>query len=351
MTNSSHRRLQQKTQNLYYPLTPKIAKELRSLPLFAADWRLWSYLVTLDPFGEEYQELPDLATILTECNISKASFYRALAKFDEHQLFDTQPIRIAFLNLRGSKSRTHETENLTHETENLTHETENLTHETFDSLERNCEVDGVSNTDDCAECTNTKQKTLKKNRTEESVFPAVNREELGACSDESENSPKQEMQRLSDLIEAGGIKTNKTIKTALAELISRVGSAAATKTVENSLSAVLEQVSRGTVRNKGGLLVASLKRGYTANEAKRKARTSREPPKAPDMMTVEIAIDQALLRGDRSYVLARLQQLWAEGWHIQLEETLSMRRDWQLNITTEGINDISVSSPHAHTED
>ena len=337
MTNSSHRRLQQKTQNLYYPLTPKIAKELRSLPLFAADWRLWSYLATLDPFGEEYQELPDLATILTECNISKASFYRALAKFDEHQLFDTQPIRIAFLNLRGSKSRTHETEN--------------LTHETFDSLERNCEVDGVSNTDDCAECTNTKQKTLKKNRTEESVFPAINREELGACSDESENSPKQEMQRLSDLIEAGGIKTNKTIKTALAELISRVGSAAATKTVENSLSAVLEQVSRGTVRNKGGLLVASLKRGYTANEAKRKARTSREPPKAPDMMTVEIAIDQALLRGDRSYVLARLQQLWAEGWHIQLEETLSMRRDWQLNITTEGINDISVSSPHAHTED
>ncbi|HEY9907890.1 MAG TPA: hypothetical protein V6D18_09850 [Thermosynechococcaceae cyanobacterium] len=89
------------TPGKYYQLTPALSKELRAMNLHASEWRLWSYLVTLDPFGDRYMEMPDLVEILNECDMSKATFYRALAKFEEHGLFDTQPLKIAFRNLRG----------------------------------------------------------------------------------------------------------------------------------------------------------------------------------------------------------------------------------------------------------
>jgi hypothetical protein len=41
-------------KQLYYHLTPEVAQELRQADpaLTAAEWRLWSLLVTLDPFGD-----------------------------------------------------------------------------------------------------------------------------------------------------------------------------------------------------------------------------------------------------------------------------------------------------------
>jgi hypothetical protein len=86
----------------HYPLTPELAETLRNAKLTAAEWRLWSYLVTIDPFGEHYQELA-LLSILTECSLSKPTFYRAIARFQELGLFDTQPARIAFRNLIGAR--------------------------------------------------------------------------------------------------------------------------------------------------------------------------------------------------------------------------------------------------------
>lgn len=86
----------------HYPLTAELAETLRNAKLTAAEWRLWSYLVTIDPFGEHYQDL-DLITILTECNLSKPTFYRAIARFQELGLFDTQPAKIAFRNLVGAR--------------------------------------------------------------------------------------------------------------------------------------------------------------------------------------------------------------------------------------------------------
>jgi hypothetical protein len=87
----------------HYPLTPDLAKKLRNAQLTAAEWRLWSYLVTLDPFGDRYEDMPDLLTIKQECDISKSAFYRAIAKFQDHELFDTQPVKIAFRNLQGAR--------------------------------------------------------------------------------------------------------------------------------------------------------------------------------------------------------------------------------------------------------
>ena len=86
----------------FYPLTLELATKLRQADLTAAEWRLWSYLVTLDPFGDRYQDV-DVLTILSECNLSKPTFYRALAKFEEQELFDAQPVRMAIRNLQGAR--------------------------------------------------------------------------------------------------------------------------------------------------------------------------------------------------------------------------------------------------------
>ena len=80
---------QNRIEGKFYPLTPETAKKLRD-NLTITEWKLWSYLITLDPFGDRYHELPPLVDVLSEVGISKASFYRALARLQELNLFDFQ---------------------------------------------------------------------------------------------------------------------------------------------------------------------------------------------------------------------------------------------------------------------
>jgi hypothetical protein len=79
-----------KIQGTFYPLTPDMGQRLRNANLTAAEWRLWSYLVEIDPFGDRYFELPDTLSIMQVCNIKKTSFYKAMAKFQSLELFDFQ---------------------------------------------------------------------------------------------------------------------------------------------------------------------------------------------------------------------------------------------------------------------
>ena len=95
----------------FFKFTTETARFLRD-NLTASEWKLWSYLVTLDPFGDGYVEAPPTLTILSECDISKATFYRAIAKFQDLKLFDFQNKGFSFRNLNG----------LTHEIPSLTHE-------------------------------------------------------------------------------------------------------------------------------------------------------------------------------------------------------------------------------------
>jgi hypothetical protein len=62
----------------FYKLTPEMARTLRE-NLTLSEWRLWSYLITLDPFGDRYLDL-DTLTVMAECDCSKATFYRAVGK-------------------------------------------------------------------------------------------------------------------------------------------------------------------------------------------------------------------------------------------------------------------------------
>lgn len=85
----------------FYPLTAEISQKLRDSKLTAAEWRLWSYLVELDPFGDRYSDLPDTLTIMQAVDIKKTTFYTAIAKFQELGLFDFQEKGFSFRNLRG----------------------------------------------------------------------------------------------------------------------------------------------------------------------------------------------------------------------------------------------------------
>ena len=84
----------------FYPFTPSMAKKLREAGLSAAEWRFWSYLTEQDPWGEQYKELDPL-DIMRECGISKATYYRAKAKFQELGLFDFQESKACVRNLEG----------------------------------------------------------------------------------------------------------------------------------------------------------------------------------------------------------------------------------------------------------
>ena len=64
----------------FYPVTPEVSRVLRAAKLTAAEWRIWSYLIEIEPWGDTYQDISTLA-VMQECDVSKATYYRTLAKF------------------------------------------------------------------------------------------------------------------------------------------------------------------------------------------------------------------------------------------------------------------------------
>jgi hypothetical protein len=113
----------------FYPFTPSMAKKLREANLSAAEWRFWAYLTEQDPWGDRYKELDPL-DIMRECGISKATYYRAKAKFQELGLFDFQESKVSVRNLEGISKMRREAQKsdstLKNETATLKNETEKL---------------------------------------------------------------------------------------------------------------------------------------------------------------------------------------------------------------------------------
>ena len=93
--------MSQKIQVKFYPLTSTITTMLRKAKLTAAEWRIWSYLIEIDPWGDRYQDLDSL-DVMSKCNCSRATFYRAIAKFQKLGLFDIQDKGFSFRNLTGA---------------------------------------------------------------------------------------------------------------------------------------------------------------------------------------------------------------------------------------------------------
>lgn len=145
---------------------------------------------------------------------------------------------------------------------------------------------------------------------------------------------KNEQERIGTLLQTiseAGIPLNKTIQKTVAIAVQQEGSAAAALRVQKSLSAVKEQQERGNCRNPGGMFMAAMRKGFTANELK---GTKKQPP---DLNTVALAIDRALMMDDRAFALLKLQDLWTEGWQEQLEQLCYLRKDWGFQVTADGL--------------
>jgi hypothetical protein len=93
--------MSQKIQVKFYPLTSEITTMLRKGKLTAAEWRIWSYLIEIDPWGDRYQDLDSL-DVISKCDCSRATFYRAIAKFQKLGLFDIQDKGFSIRNLTGA---------------------------------------------------------------------------------------------------------------------------------------------------------------------------------------------------------------------------------------------------------
>ena len=92
-----------KIQGKFYPLTGDVTTKLRQAKLTAAEWRIWSYLVEIDPWGDRYQDIDSL-DVMSKCDCSRATFYRAIAKFQKLKIFDIQDKGFSIRNLTGASS-------------------------------------------------------------------------------------------------------------------------------------------------------------------------------------------------------------------------------------------------------
>ena len=91
----------QKIQGKFYPLTESIAEALRKAKLSAAEWRIWSYLIVRNPFGDRYEEF-DYLSVMSVCECSKTTMWRAFTKFQEFNIFDFQSRGICVRTLIGA---------------------------------------------------------------------------------------------------------------------------------------------------------------------------------------------------------------------------------------------------------
>jgi hypothetical protein len=89
----------------HFPLTQPDVQFLFGLnaSLTAAEWRIWLYLVTLDPFGDVGAKY-DAEELMNFCNIQKSTYFAAKAKFIKLGLFEFVEGSPKVRNLSGSKA-------------------------------------------------------------------------------------------------------------------------------------------------------------------------------------------------------------------------------------------------------
>ena len=321
----------------HYQLTPELAKELRSLPgMHAGAWRLWSYLATLDPFGDSYQELPELVVILSECNIRKTTFYEAIALFTKHEIFDLQPGKMSYRNLRGQRIVRHgKLNSATAEDQFATAESQFATAESQSpkppsAKDRQCTNNRLT---DRSEQQNSKKPPTHPVKAD--APSSLNSEGFGTRSD----LYKQELEALLELVKAARVRPNQTIEETILRTLYNEGPAAGAQTVKNAISSLEEARAKGLVKNPGGFLVAALRAKFTSNGAKKEARHRKQGHKPESLNQIEMQIDGYLLNGRRDWALNKLQSLWDEGLEDPVEAVCTLRTDWQFSVTVEGVRD------------
>lgn len=321
----------------------QISKELieyvRSLKLTGTQYDLWLFLFSLDPYGDRFIDVPTPKDIGTLLNVDHRTIERAAQRLADCNLFEFQIERWKARNRKASIIFPQNP--LGKEIQNWPNGSKwpqlDQVDATGISLPR---VDQTSSSKPAQgkgsknrSVPNKEQTLLEQTNTVPTPHPV---------SKPNEQEGDLVLAQILLQVEETGIRLNKTIRRTIHHLTQQLGTSAAAARIRNALSATQERLEQGNLRNPGGFFNKALKDGYTANQAKaiaRERQTSNSP--APlALHTVEFAIDQALLNGDRSFALARLQELWQAGSRESVEQLCILRkRDWQFIVTNEGIRD------------
>jgi len=100
MNTSIPQGVRNRVKNTYFRLTPVVRDKLLESKLTAAEWRIWSYLVSLDPFGDRGVKFSP-AELMLKCAVKKSTYFAAKAKFQKLGLFDFQDGVTKVFNLQG----------------------------------------------------------------------------------------------------------------------------------------------------------------------------------------------------------------------------------------------------------
>ena len=95
----------QPLQDTFFMLTPDVRDRLLEIKLTAAEWRVWCYLVSLDPFGDRGAKFSP-AELMLKCSIKKTTYFSAKAKFQKLGLFDFRDGVTKVVNLQTSLEQT-----------------------------------------------------------------------------------------------------------------------------------------------------------------------------------------------------------------------------------------------------
>ena len=278
----------------------------------------------------------NVAAYCKELNIHKATYYRSIGALEARKrLYADAP--------DGMILSMPDLENEDQEAESFTVSGESQLSDNPSQLSDNPKMKPAQEASfKNAECTNRDLKNLKETIGTHTVAPSsLNSDGLGTKLDPS-NPYEAEIKELLMLATQAGIKTNGTISRTMAALRLQRSAADTPRAVENSVSAVVEQMRLGKCKNPSAMLNASLQRelkgqGFTANEAKRNAKGRTEEPRLNE---VALSISKALERHDRAWALGRLQQLWDDGYQDLIEEMLHLfKREWNFSLTAKGVRD------------
>ena len=84
----------------FFMLTPNVRDKLLEAKLTAAEWRIWCYLVSLDPFGSRGAKFSP-SELMLKCSVKKSTYFAAKAKFQKLGLFDFRDGVTKVFNLQG----------------------------------------------------------------------------------------------------------------------------------------------------------------------------------------------------------------------------------------------------------
>ncbi len=93
--------IEQETFKSFFQLSKEAISKIWSTKLSGNDWKVYSFLSLIDPFGDRWCELPDIENICQLLTISQASFYRAMSKLKESELINAEDKGWRFKNILG----------------------------------------------------------------------------------------------------------------------------------------------------------------------------------------------------------------------------------------------------------